>query len=226
MTALALHQPYGASRRPRWKALGLAAGLEAAIVVVVVYGAARHVQHVEPEVLSVSLMAPTTPPTVQVPPPKPDVPPPRTRSLSVPELVLPVVNEPSPTPAPPPPLASPSPQPVAARAAEPVAAPAPPPTPAASAVPSAEYIAKVRAAVQAAFEYPMAAKAQDFKGRARVAFSLNDTRPSGARVVVTSGMGIVDRAALKAVEGASYPPAPEALSHVEQAFEVWVSFGA
>ncbi len=174
--------------------------------------------------LSVSLMAPTTPATVQAPLPKPDVPPPRTKSLAVPELVLPVVTEPSPAP---PPLASPMPQPVAlARAAEPAAAPVAAPPPAASAAPSAEYIAKVRAAVQAAFEYPMAARAQDFKGRARVAFNLNDTRPSGARVVVSSGMGIVDRAALKAVEGASYPPAPEALSHAAQSFEVWVNFGA
>ncbi len=224
MTALAIHQPYGTSSRPRWKALGLAAGLEAAIVVAVLYGAARHVQHAEPEVLSVSLMAPTTPPTVLTPPPKPDVPPPRAKSLAVPELPLPVVTEP--TPAPPPPVASPAPQPVVARAAEPVAVPVAPPPPAASAVPSAEYIAKVRAAVQNAFEYPMAAKAQDFKGRARVAFSLNDTRPSGARILISSGMGIVDKAALKAVEGASYPPAPEALSRTEQAFEVWVSFGA
>ncbi len=226
MTALALHQPYGASGRPRWKALGLAAGLEAAIVVAVIYGAARHARHEEPEVLSVSLMAPTTPPTVQPPLPKPDVPPPRTKSLAVPELVLPVVTESQATPTPPP-LASPTPQPVVvARAAEPVAAPVAPPPPAASAAPSAEYIAKVRAAVQAAFEYPMAAKAQDFKGRARVAFNLNDTRPSSAHVVISSGMGIVDRAALKAVEGASYPPAPEALSHAEQSFEVWVNFGA
>ena len=61
MTAFAIHQPYGTSARPRWKALGLAAGIEAAIVVAVVYGAARHVQHEQPEVLSVSLMAPTTP---------------------------------------------------------------------------------------------------------------------------------------------------------------------
>lgn len=225
MTAIARHPPFGTRGRPRWKALGLVAGLEAAIVVALVFGAARHVQRDAPDVLSVMLMTPTTPTVVPAPPPKTEVPPPRTRSLALPELTLPVVIEPSaPAPAP---LASPTAPAVVSRAAEAVAVPAAsPPPPAASAAPSAEYIAKVRAAVQAAFEYPMAAKAQDFKGRTRVAFNLNDTRPSGARVVVTSGMGIVDRAALKAVEGASYPPAPESLGHAEQAFEVWVSFGA
>lgn len=223
MTAFATYPPHGMSGRPRWRALGMAAAIEAAIVVAVLAGAARHVQRDEPIVLSVNLLTPTAPPLAQTPIPKPDVPPPRAKSLSLPQVTLPVVPEPA--PALPRPIASPLTQSVV-HTVEPVAAPvAPPPPPAASAAPSAEYIAKVRAAVQGAFEYPMAAKAQDFKGRARVAFSLNDTRPSGARIVVSSGMNVVDRAALKAVEGASYPPAPEALSHADQAFEVWVSFG-
>ncbi len=223
MTAFATYPPYGMSGRPRWQALGMTVAVEAVIVVAVLVGAVRHVQHDEPVVLSVNLMTPTAPPVAQPPLPKPDVPPPRAKSLSLPEVTLPVVTEPA--PAPPPPVASPLAQPVVHTAEAVAAAVAPPPPPAASAAPSAEYLAKVRAAVQGAFEYPMAAKAQDFKGRARVAFSLNDTRPSGARIVVSSGMNIVDRAALRAVEGASYPPAPEALSHAEQAFEVWVSFG-
>jgi len=223
MTAFATYLPQGTSGRPRWRAFGMAAAIEAAIVVAVLAGATRHVQHDEPVVMSVDLMTPAAPPVAQTPLAKPDVPPPRTKSLLLPEVTLPVVPEPAPVP--PTPVASPLAQPVV-RTVEPVAAPvAPPPPPAASAAPSAEYIAKVRAAVQGAFEYPMAAKAQDFKGRARVAFSLNDTRPSGARIVVSSGMNIVDRAALKAVEGASYPPAPEALSRTNQAFEIWVSFG-
>jgi TonB family protein len=202
----------------------MAAAIETAIVVAVLAGAARHVQHDEPVVLSVNLMTPTAPPVEPAAVAKPDVPPPRAKSLSLPEAALPVVPEPA--PAPPANVASPVTQPMA-HTVEPVAAPvAPPPPPAASAAPSTEYIAKVRAAVQGAFEYPMAAKAEDFKGRARVAFTLKDTRPGNARIMIGSGMSIVDKAALRAVEGASYPPAPEALSHVEQAFEVWVSFGA
>ena len=226
MTAFATYPPPGMLDRPRLRALGMAAAIEAAIVAAVVLaGAARHVRHDEPVVLSVNLMAPTRPPVTPPPAVKPDVPPPRAKSVSLPEVPQPVVV-PEPAPSPPPPAASPT-APAIVHAVEPVAVPvAPPPPPAASAAPSAEYIAKVRAAVQGAFEYPMAAKAQDFKGRARVAFNLTDTHPSGARIVVSSGMGIVDRAALKAVESASYPPAPEALNRVDQAFEVWVSFGA
>lgn len=223
MTAFASYSPQGLSARPRWRAFGMAAAIETAIVVAVLAGAARRVHNEDPVVLSVHLMMPTAAPAAPLPPTKPDVPPPRSKSLSLPAVTLPVVPEPTPV------ATSPTASPLApsvAHIAEPAAAPvAPPPPPAASAAPSAEYIAKVRAAVQGAFEYPMAAKAQDFKGRARVAFSLNDTRPSGARIVVSSGMNIVDRAALKAVEGASYPPAPEALAHADQAFEVWVSFG-
>ena len=225
MTAFATYPPQGMSARTRWQAFGMAAAIEAAVVVAVLGGAARHLQREEPAVLTINLMAPTTPPVAPPPRAKPDVPPPRTKSLSLPEVALPVVPEPSPTPLPP--VASPPPVAVAHNV-EPVAAPAAPaptPTPAASAAPSAEYIARVRAAVQGAFEYPMAAKAQDFKGRTRVAFNLTDTHPGSARVIVSSGMSIVDRAALRAVEAASYPPPPEALSHVDQAFEVWVSFG-
>jgi periplasmic protein TonB len=224
MTAFASYSPQGLSGRPRWGALGMAAAIEGAIVVAVLAGAARHVRHDEPVVLSVDLMTPTAPPVTPTPIVKPDVSPPRAKSPPLPAVQLPVVPEPA--PAPPPSVASPLAQPVVRNVEAVAAAVAPPPPPAASAAPSAEYIAKVRAAVQGAFEYPMAAKAQDFKGRARVAFSLDDTRPSGARIVVSSGMGVVDRAALKAVEGATYPPAPEALSHAAQAFEVWVSFGA
>ena len=224
MSAFASYPPQGPTSRPRWRAFGMAAAIEAAIVVALLAGAARHVQHDEPVVLSINLMAPTVPPVAPAPLPKPDAPPPRVKPLSLPEMTAPVVPEPTPVlPA----LPTSPPAQAVVHAAESVAAPvaAPPPPPAASAAPSAEYIAKVRAAVQGAFEYPMAARAQDFKGRARVAFSLDDTHPSSARIVVSSGMNIVDRAALKAVEGASYPPAPEALAHAEQAFEVWVSFG-
>jgi len=223
MTAFASYPPRAVSARTRWQALGMAATIEIAIVAAVIVGAARHVQRDEPTVLSVNLMTPTT--SVSPPAPaKPDVPPPRARPVPVPQVALPALQDPVP-PTPTPPVTPPQ---LALRNAEPdvpvVVPHAPPPPAAASAALSSEYIARVRAAVKAAFEYPMAAKAQDFKGRARVAFSLVDTRPSGARIEVASGMGIVDRAALKAVEGASYPPAPEGIGHVDQAFEVWVGF--
>ena len=222
MTAFATYPPQGMSTRTRWQAFGMAAAIETAIVVAVLAGAARHVQRDEPVVLSINL-TPTTPPVAPPAPPKPDIPPPRAKAAPAP--AAPAAR--AAAPAPPTPAVTP-PQPAVHNVEAPqVAAPvAPPPPPAASAVLSAEYVAKVKAAVQGATAYPMAAKAQDFKGRARVAFSLNGTRPSGARIEVTSGMSICDKAALKAVEEAVYPPAPEAFSHADQAFEVWVSFGA
>jgi len=208
------------SARTRWQAFGLAAAIETAIVVAVLVGAARHVQRDEPVVLSINL-TPMTPPVAPPAPPKPDIPPPRAKAVPVPQLALPVVQEPVPVVVPPPQVAVRNVEPDA-----PVVVPhAPPPPPAASAPVPTEYIAKIQAAVESAAETPMAARAQDFKGRARVAFRLNDTRPSAARILVTSGMSICDKAALKAVENASYPPAPEALSHADQSFEVWVRFG-
>jgi protein TonB len=70
----------------------------------------------------------------------------------------------------------------------------------------------------------MAAKALDFKGRARVAFGMIDTRPTGARIIVSSGLAIMDRAALHAVEAANFPPAPDGQSHADRTFDVWVGY--
>jgi len=221
MTAFATYPPQGMSARTRWQAFGMAAVIEAAIVAAVLAGVARHVQHDDAVVMTMAL-TPPTPPVAAPSPPKPDIPPPRAKAVTVPQVELPVLQEPvQPTPV--------APQPVVAREVE-KEAPAiaahvpPPPPPAASAPLSADYIAKMQAAVRAAFEYPMAAKAQDFKGRARVAFSLVDTHPSEARIIVSSGMNIVDRAALKAVQAATYPPAPDGLSHADRVFDVWVGY--
>ncbi len=220
MTAFATYPPQGMSARIRWQAFGMAAVIEAAIVAAVLAGVARHVQHDDAVVMTMALTTPT-PPVAPPSPPKPDIPPPRAKSVPVPQLELPVVQEPvQPTPV--------APQPVVAREVEKeapaiVAHVAPPPPPASAPLP-AEYIAKMQAAVQAAFQYPMAAKAMDFKGRAHVSFSLIDGHPSGARITVSSGMSVMDKAALRAVEAASYPPSPDGLSHADRTFEVWVGY--
>jgi TonB family protein len=82
----------------------------------------------------------------------------------------------------------------------------------------------VRAAVQAAFVYPPAAKAAEFVGRTRVAFNLMDAKVSGARVLIGSGMGLVDKAALQAVQKANYPTPPGEQKSTELSFEIWVEF--
>jgi TonB family protein len=82
----------------------------------------------------------------------------------------------------------------------------------------------VRAAVQSAFVYPAAAAAMERRGRTQVTFKLRDTVASGARIQVTSGMGLIDRAALQSVMSASYPPAPPELAGIEHEYQIWIEF--
>lgn len=103
-------------------------------------------------------------------------------------------------------------------------------TAAASAVPEAlaadlarAYNAKIAAAVQAAFQIPAAASALGFKGRTRVEFSLREGSASGIHIVLTSGFGAVDRAAIQAVQSAVYPAPPTALRGSEGTYQIWVA---
>ena len=106
-------------------------------------------------------------------------------------------------------------------------APPPPPTlaqPAATAVdPAVAYNAKLAVAVQAAFEVPATAAALNFKGRARVEFNLLDGLVSAIRVVQPSGLGVADRAAIKAVQTASFPTPPPALQGKLGTYQIWVA---
>jgi len=88
---------------------------------------------------------------------------------------------------------------------------------------AATYNAKIAAAVQAAFQVPMAASALAFKGRVRVEFALQDGRVGTARVVLSSGLGAVDHAALRAVRFAAYPPPPSVLAGVDGTYQIWVA---
>jgi protein TonB len=105
-------------------------------------------------------------------------------------------------------------------------APVPPPPPvAARAVgPSDEYKAKVQAAVQAAFYYPMAAQEMGLTGRTRVGFVLTNTTASEAKIVTSSTIGIIDRAALQAVLKAVFPSPPAELRDKAIAYEIWIEF--
>lgn len=99
------------------------------------------------------------------------------------------------------------------------AAATPPPT----VDPAPAFNAKLAAAVQAAFELPAAASALNFKGRARIEFSLREGVATAIRVVTSSGLGAVDRAAIKAVQSAVYPPPPAALQTRESPYQIWVA---
>ena len=105
--------------------------------------------------------------------------------------------------------------------------PAPPPTPepvVGKAEPSVEYAAKVHAAVQAAHFYPPAAVSLHFTGRVRVEFHLRDVTVSEIRLLVASGIGMIDRAALQAVQNAKYPEPPPEIQGTDHVYQVWVEF--
>ena len=89
---------------------------------------------------------------------------------------------------------------------------------------NAEYAAKVRAAVQAAVVYPPAAAALHFAGRVRVEFHLRDSVAGQARVLIASGIGMIDRAALQSVQNARYPEPPADLQGRDLTYQVWVDF--
>jgi protein TonB len=103
-------------------------------------------------------------------------------------------------------------------------APPPPEAVAGKAEPSAEYAAKIHAAVQAAHYYPPAAISLHYSGRVRVEFHLRDTVPSEIHLLVTSGFGLIDRAALQAVQNAQYPEPPPEIKGSDHVYQVWVEF--
>ena len=86
------------------------------------------------------------------------------------------------------------------------------------------YAAKVHAAVQAAHVYPLAAVAMHYAGRVRVEFHLRDGMPGESHIVVPSGIGMIDRAAMSAVQNARYPSPPPELRGEDMVYQVWVEF--
>ncbi len=220
-------------QRSRWSALGIALTLEGLGLGAGLAWVAAHPPAPPPlTALPIAIEAPpvAAPPPEPLPPPPKEAPPPPKPAPMAPAHVAPPKPAPAPTPAPVAP--TPSEQPVAATpapatqtvSAPPVAPPPALPPPKGPIGPSSEYIAKVRAAVQAAFVYPPAAKALEFSGRTRVAFHLMDGHPGGAHVLVGSGMGLVDKAALQAVTSAEYPAPPAELRGVDSGYEIWIEF--
>lgn len=103
-------------------------------------------------------------------------------------------------------------------------APAVPPVSEASVVAQIRFGDKLRMAVQAALVYPQAAKDSHVTGKTKVEFSFLDGQVSDPHVLVTSGRGMLDRAAIAAVLAAHFPlPDPEFL-HKTVTFQIWVQF--
>ncbi len=103
--------------------------------------------------------------------------------------------------------------------------PAPPrPTPPAPPDITSTFREEVAAAVQAAMQYPYAARMAHIEGKTQVAFDYLNGSVSNPSVAASSGYDMLDKAAIKAVESASYPPAPPNLSGRKLRMLIWVRF--
>ncbi|USU19184.1 TonB family protein [Paraburkholderia fungorum] len=181
---------------------------------------------------TLTLAAPPAPTPPAPPAPKPVVPtPPKLQTPPV-RPVVPVHHLVTHTPPPKPAVAPPlqpvqAPAPVTPSVAPTEPAPAPPPVPAPSAAPttaSPSFEGALRAAIQAALRYPESARMAGMSGRTRVAFQYRDGVVSDVRVIVPSGLGLLDRAAVAAVRDAAYPkPDPDFVGKTLSE-QLWVTF--
>ncbi|CAB3803256.1 hypothetical protein LMG28138_05308 [Pararobbsia alpina] len=182
-----------------------------------------------PTVLTLAAPPAPTPPAPKpvVPtPPKPEAPQPVRPVVPVHHVVT---HAQAPKPAVvPPPQPAPTPAPLAPSDAptEPAPAPrpAPAPPPAAPSTGSPSFEGALRAAIQAALHYPESARMAGMSGRTRVAFQYRDGVVSDVRVVVSSGMGVLDRAAVAAVRDAAYPKPESAFVGKTLSEQLWVTF--
>ncbi|MDE2260407.1 MAG: TonB family protein [Betaproteobacteria bacterium] len=166
--------------------------------------------------LQLSSLAPEPVPPASPPP----------RKVERPPLAQKIPVPPEPAPPSPEPLKTPvaqdtTPSPFAEKPVQP--SPTPVSKPAEADI-LADYTAKIRAAVQTAVVFPRAAEELRFAGRTRVEFRLHQGRQGGARVIISSGINMFDRAALQAVQDAVYPQPPEALREQSRLFQIWVEF--
>lgn len=190
---------------------------------------------VEPPVTVLSLVpAPEPVPALMpAPSPSPLKPPPVERPVvPVHHVARTVVPRPAvvpAAPAPPAPVTQTAPATPSAAPTDPPPAPRPPPPPAsaapsAPAAPNASFEGALRAAIEAALHYPDSARMAGMTGRTRVAFDYRDGAVSDVKVVVSSGVGLLDRAALAAVHDAVCPKPEPAFTGKTLSEQLWVTF--
>ena len=149
------------------------------------------------------------------PPPKPmakPTPQPQARPQPVPTPIkqtLPPSLLPSPVQAPPAPSAVPPPP-----------APPSPPNPAIE----AEYLARVKGAIQSAVRFPDSAKMLGQGGRVQVEFHLQNGLITALRIFQKGSMDSFNNAAMAAVREAHLPPIPVELRGKSFTLELWVEF--
>ena len=201
---------------------GVAVLIEAALILGLAALVVPSVKAPEPDPINV-LFDDTPPPKAEpLKPIKPVV----VKNLPVPVVKPQVVTAPQPETPPTPAPSKAEPLTVAAESAyvQP-APPPPPPTPVTG--PSdkeLEFAARVKAAIQAAVVYPMAAKQMGYRGKALVEFIYRDGAVMQTHVVQSSGMVMIDNAALAAVSAARFPAPPETLKGKDVPYRVTVMF--
>ena len=79
-------------------------------------------------------------------------------------------------------------------------------------------------AIQSAVRYPDMARRMGLSGKVLVAFIVQHGVVQNVHVVTTSGSGILDRAALRAVRNAAYPPLPVSLENDPLPLQLWIRF--
>jgi protein TonB len=141
-----------------------------------------------------------------------------------PQHAAPPAPAPVPAPAPMPAPAPAAPLPSAVSTEAPPPAPPPVAAPAAPSGPTPSFEGALRAAIQAALHYPEAARMAGMSGRTRVAFHYRDGVVSDVTVVVSSGMAMLDRAALAAVRDANCPKPEPAFAGKTLSEQLWVNF--
>ncbi|WP_118185958.1 TonB family protein [Paraburkholderia phosphatilytica] len=163
--------------------------------------------------------APVAPPVPQPVHPAPQ--PPRPHEVVKPLHHVTHAVPPRPMPVPVAPAA-----PVQPAAAPQIAAPQPAPVapPPAPAGPSPSFESALRAAIEAALHYPESARMAGIAGRTRVAFHYRDGVVSDVTVVISSGVALLDRAALAAVRDADCPKPEPALVGKTLSEQLWVNF--
>lgn len=200
-------------------AFWLALAAEAALVLALVWVAARApATRVPPRpVEQVRLVQPPEP--IEKPKPK--------AAVRHPQPVpLRPTFRPRPVALPPPPVALPPP---IALPASPIAAPEPPPPPpkappAVSAGEKSTYLGAIRAAIQGAVQFPADARMLRQDGRVRVRFELLDGVVSDVQVITPGRLKSFNTNAVLAVHDASIPSPPKALAHHRFTLVLWVRF--
>ncbi|VVE77073.1 TonB family protein [Pandoraea sputorum] len=218
-----------------WKAMTAALALEAILLGLTSAWLApsttmsKPTRDAAPVMLTVAVPEPVAAPAPQpVDPPKPPTAPARREPTRKPDSShvtqpAPPVREPAKTEAPPVKTVDGADSP-AAPVPVPMPAPTTPPS-STAASPDERFIAKLRAAVQAAVVYPMALRGMGLSASIDVEFVYADGVVSNVHVSRPGRVATLDQAAIAAVQRAAMPAPPAALAGSPHAFKVRVMFG-